>query len=189
MALLGSTSCHSGLILTTVAFIISQASGQTDEIDENTGESWTTQGLIDETESATTEEPGIGVNKLIALIVLGSVLGFLLLAVFTCGCWLCRRMRRRAKVKDRVVIEGHYSSKSNNNGSRTKVIAVRENVYREKPQTFWGVQHAVAGAVNSPNPQPFYGSPYGGNGGAYDGQRITYGSPPYGAGPRSPYYP
>jgi len=184
MSLVERTTCC--LIVATFAFIVAQAQDMTGETYANTGagELWTTTEattMVDQSASSTTVAPGIGVNKLIALIVLGSVLGFLLLAVLTCGCWLCRKMRRRANPKERVIIDGHYTSKSQNDGSRTKVIAVRENVYRAKPEPFWGVQHAVAEAVNSP-----YGGSYGGP--SNDGQ-MNYGYSPYGAGSRAPNYP
>jgi len=162
MALLRRTaSC--ALLLAAFAFI-SQASAQTETevYYENTGE--LTTPMMEGDASSTTVAPGIGMNKLIALIVLGSVLGFLLLAVVTCGCWLCRRMRRRANPKNGdIIIDAHYSNKAHNNGSRTKVFGMREKVHKANQ------------------------IPYGG--GVNDGQRISYGYSPRGAGPGSPYYP
>ena len=148
------------------------------------GMSWTTEDA-----GATTESSGIGFTKLLALVVLGVVLGMLVLAVLACGCYVCIKMRERERYGRHAdqVIEGHYSSKQiNKDGTRTKVIAVKTNVYRDKPNTFWGVQNAVAASLDRTNP-------YGYDNGAF-GNNYAGGSPqpggykPLGTGSRPTYY-
>ena len=146
------------LVLATLSLCISYSSGQeTDGNDpgqvtseSDPGMSWTTEGAW-----ATTESSGIGFTKLLALVILGIVLGMLVLAVLACGCYVIIKTRERERYGRDAdqVIEGHYSSKqSNRDGTRTKVIAVKANVYRGKPNTFWGVQHAVAASLDRTNP-------------------------------------
>lgn len=108
-------------------------------------------GTTQEPSTTTEEDKKIKFWQLLALIILSIVLGFLILAVIACACYVCMKMKdqkKRMSGNHDIVYEGHYSSKKINNGERSRVVAVKTDVYRNRREPFWGVQHAVAQSLD-----------------------------------------
>lgn len=153
---------------------------------QNGTDTWDMSGTTLEPETTTEDDDDIEFAKLLALIVLSAVLAFLMLAVFACGCYVCMKMKDKQKNRDGqdLVYEGHYSSKKINGGNRTRVVAVKTDMYKKKQEPFWGVQHAVADSLDRPygydNAAFRNNQPYGG--------QSAQGYSPLGAGSNQRFY-